>query len=94
MNKRQKIVLLSAVVVIVGMLIYPPFHYRYASGSVQNLGYGWLFDPPILGDRFANLLNQSPTYVGSVDVLMLIVQWVGAIIVAAVFFVVLKDKTT
>ena len=46
MNKKQKTVLIAIAVVILGMLLYPPFHWRVAGGQVGSAGYSWIFDPP------------------------------------------------
>jgi hypothetical protein len=42
MNKNQKRILIGMIVIIVSMLLYPPFQGR---GSVSNDGYGWIFYP-------------------------------------------------
>jgi hypothetical protein len=46
MNKKQKIILVAVIVVVVGMLVFPPFHVTLLTGTVENLGYGLIFSPP------------------------------------------------
>ncbi len=72
MNSGQRAVLLVFVVVAVGMMLYPPFHI-VSQGTEMNMGYGFLFDPPKKG-----------YLVASANVGVLLAQWVVAILVAAV----------
>ncbi|MBI4190757.1 MAG: hypothetical protein HY525_09490 [Betaproteobacteria bacterium] len=78
MNENQKKVVIGAVIVIVAMLLYPPFLIRGAGGATRNLGYSFLFDIP----------NGN----GSVDIAMLLVQWFAVAIVAAALWWLTKDK--
>jgi len=91
-NNKQKVVLVAVIVLVVGMLLHPPFHYRYSNGRVENLGYAWLFDPPIVGDRITNIFTQTPTYTGTVDIVLLLVQWLGVLVVGAAAFLLVKDR--
>ena len=72
MNSKQKLVLTTFVLVTVGMMLYPPFHITIR-GTEINMGYGFLFDPPKRGYLDA-----------SVNVPVLLAQWVAAILVGAV----------
>lgn len=85
MNESQKKIVIGAVIVIVAMLLYPPFLFRGASGATRNLGYGFLFDPP----QYATFSSASP---GVVDIAMLLVQWFAVAIVAAALWWLAKDK--
>ena len=71
MNSKQKLILFASVLVTVGMMLYPPFHI-VIKGTEMNMGYGFLLDPPKRG------------YLGaSVNVPVLLAQWVVAILVGA-----------
>ncbi len=45
MNKNQKIVVIVVGTVLLGMLVYPPFHLDIQKGTF-NQGFGFIFDPP------------------------------------------------
>jgi hypothetical protein len=79
-NDKQRVVLLAVVLAIGLMLIYPPFVFRGANGFTKNMGYGWIFDPPV-----ANLA-------GSVDVAMLLTQWFGVAVIGAIAFFLCKGE--
>lgn len=67
MNNTQKAILVAMAVIVVGMLLYPPYQFAAKSGMVMNMGYGWIFSPP---SRVAN-----------VNVPVLLVQWVAVAVV-------------
>ncbi|MCG2715138.1 MAG: hypothetical protein L6422_02425 [Candidatus Marinimicrobia bacterium] len=50
MEKKQKIILWIAIFIIVGMLLYPPWHVHQAPKIVSGK-YGFLFAPPRLAKR-------------------------------------------
>lgn len=79
MNLKQKLILLSFVIVTVGMMLYPPFHI-VIKGTEINMGYGFLFDPPKSGYLSA-----------SVNVSVLMAQWVVVILVVGVGWFLTKD---
>lgn len=58
------------------MILYPPFHIRYANGVIDNLGYHWLFDPP-----------YESGLTGVVHIPTLFVQLVGLAILGSVLWV-------
>lgn len=82
MNDKQKRVLFGTVAIVIGMLIYPPFHLVQANGVELNMGYGWIFDPPSRGYVTA-----------TVDVSMLLVQWIAVLVVSALVFLTLASDT-
>lgn len=82
MNKNQKAVLIAMIAVIVMMLLYPPFHLHYKNGVVLNMGYGWIFEPPKRGVIEA-----------TVNVPMLLVQWMGVLLVGGLGLFLTKDST-
>jgi hypothetical protein len=75
MTTRQSRILFIASATLVAMLLFPPFDLRLANGVVMNLGYGFLLDPPKRGQM-----------AGSVDIGLLLVQWVGVLILAVPFW--------
>lgn len=83
MNSKQKIVLFAFVLVSVGMMLYPPFHI-VIKGTEMNMGYGFLFEPPKRG------------YLGAtVNVPVLLAQWVVAILVGvAGWFITKNDENS
>ena len=67
----------AVAVVVLGMLLYPPFLQKHSSGGVFGMGYDWLFSLP---------------YLATVDVATLLTQWVGVLIVGGITFFLLKSK--
>ena len=78
MNKHQKQVLILCAVILLGMLLFPPFQAQ-VRGTVFNLGYHFLAQPPHRGSVPA-----------SVNVQMLVVQWVGVALLGAIALLLLK----
>ena len=76
MNKNQKLILIAVAVVVVAMFIYPPFQ-AVRSGTIHNMGYGWIF---ALSKRGYMTINVS----------MLIIQWIGVFIVGGIAFFLAK----
>lgn len=80
MNETQRKLLIAVGVIVLGMLLYPPYRvYGYGSysSSIRDTGYAWLFDLP---------------FQATVDVTTLVVQWLGVLIVGGIAFVILKTK--
>ena len=73
MIKRQRQILFATAAVIVAMLLIPPFQYQNGPHELINLGYGFLFSPPIYA-------NDA----GTVDKGMLLVQWVAVALVGGI----------
>ena len=46
MNGNQKILLIVVAIVLVAMLLYPPFVYQGLHGNAANAGYGFIWDAP------------------------------------------------
>lgn len=80
MNKNQKRILIAVVVVVVAMFIYPPFQ-AVRNGTVYNMGYGWIF---ALSNRGYMTINIS----------MLIIQWIGVFIVGGIAFFLAKGESS
>ncbi len=80
MNKKQKRVLIAITVIILGMLVYPPFHWRAEGGIVTSVGYGWIFDPP----------SPDSSVLPTVDTGLLVTQWLGVLIAGGIIWFILK----
>lgn len=77
MNDNQKKVIIATASLIVLMFLFPPFH-QYYNGTEINLGYSFLFNPP-RGN------------VGSVNIIQLLIQWLGVGVVGGLIYFLLKD---
>ena len=83
MNSKQKQVLIVVVLVVVGMLLFPPFqldHYRGEAVEL-NMGYGFLFAPPHVG-----------RFVASIDIPVLFTQWFAAVLVGGMAWFLFKGE--
>lgn len=80
MNKKQKAVLIAIMVVILGMLLYPPFH-CIVGQRVWSAGYSWIFDSP-----------ESMGVLATVNVGLLLAQWLGVLIVGGIMWFMLKSE--
>ena len=81
MNGKQQIVLLLTTVVLIIALSYPPFLLVTPNGSVLNLGYGFLFDPPM----------YSNTRAGSVNVSLLAIELLVILLVGGIVTLIFKE---
>ncbi|MEO6202231.1 MAG: hypothetical protein ABIU05_09825 [Nitrospirales bacterium] len=77
MNEIQRKVLIGVGAVVFGMLLYPPYRILGRNNTVVQSGYALLFDLP----------NRA-----TMDVITLLVQWIGVLIVGAIAFVLQMDK--
>ena len=79
MNTRQKGVLVVVAILIVGMLLYPPFYQdvRTGSGAGTTLSH--------YGSLFGDLM-------GRLDFWWLLAQWLAVGIVGAIVYVLMADK--
>jgi hypothetical protein len=76
MNENQKKVLIVIGAVVLGMLLFPPFHYV---GSLQEVGggYSFIFNPP---------------YNAMIDIKTLFAQWIGVLIVGGIAVFLFKSE--
>lgn len=81
MNKKQKIALIAITVVILGMLLYPPFHWIGKGGEVGSAGYSWISDPP----------RSMGGFLAKVDIGLLLTQWLAVLIAGGITLFMLKD---
>jgi hypothetical protein len=82
MNEGQKKVVMISAVIIVLMLIFPPFHYINQIGVEINMGFSFLFNPP----------SRSSYVTGSINMAQLFLQWVGVGFVGGLIYFLQKDK--
>lgn len=80
MNRNQQVAIAVGASVILLMLIFPPFHVQIRD-TTFNMGYAFIFDPPKRGYITA-----------SVNVGMLLVQWVGTLLLTGLAFFMLKSS--
>lgn len=79
LNQTQKFILAAIIAVLVAMIAFPPFHV-IGQVTVYNMGYGWIFDPPERGNIRA-----------SVNVFMLLIQWIGVLVGGGIACFLTKD---
>jgi len=80
MNRNQQIVVILGASIVLLMLIFPPFHVQIRD-TTFNMGYAFILDPPKRG------------YIGaSVNIGMLLVQWVGTLLLTGLAFFTLKPS--
>lgn len=77
MNEMQRKVLIVVAILVVAMLLYPPYSMQNEWGSKVQIGYTWLFE----GYAYS-----------SVDVAMLFTQWIGVLIVGGIAFLLARTK--
>lgn len=82
MNHKQRRILITASVMLVVMLAFPPFHFASQSADI-NMGYGFILDPPKFG-RF-----ERPA---TVNVALLFMQWLVVSAVAGIAFMLAKSS--
>ena len=82
MNKKQRWVLFSCAAIIALMLLFPPFHWPHGlSGTVENMGYAFLFSVP-----------EGAVVAPTVNAVTLLVQWFGVLLVAAILWFAFRDN--
>lgn len=81
MNHAQKNILTGALVATVGALLFPPFQFVWT--ATISLGYGFLLSPPTH--------NSLP---GTVDVALLLAEWIAVAIVCGILWALKRDKPT
>ncbi len=79
MNKKQKIILTAAAIVIISTLMFPPFHLKTQS-RVYNHGYNFILNPP--------------TAASTVNTGTLLTQWVGVLLLTGLAWFLAKNTAT
>lgn len=82
MNDKQRNVVIGAIIAVIVALAYPPFHLHARPGIIINLGYSWLWEPPARGSLF-----------GTVNVSLLVVEWLAIALVAGALWWLFKEKS-
>lgn len=80
LSRSQRRVIAVGAVILGAMFLFPPFHFINYRGVQLNLGYAWLFSPPLVDDRYA----------GSVNIALLLVQWLAVGVVCAIALLLLR----
>ena len=81
MNSKQKIIVQITSVIILAMLLFPPFHILLREGVTINSGYNFILSPPSQGKVFA-----------LVNIWQLFVQWIGVCLMSGLMLVSFQDK--
>ena len=87
MNGKQKTISIVVIAIILAMLLFPPFQTKLPTGAIENLGYGLIFHPPVFELRYPSRGDLT----GTVDIGLLITQWLGVLIVGAIAYFLVKD---
>jgi hypothetical protein len=82
MNEKQKTVLIVVASVVSAMLVYPPFHIIVTGGRVIGRGYSWILNLPVLSNGLY----------GTVDIGLLLIQWIAVLIVGALTYLFFMDS--
>ena len=79
MNKRQKIVIVVMISLILFTFLFPPFYYQSMTAGIHwNSGYHFIFNPPHIEC--------------TVNIGMLFAEWVGILLVGSLFWLLFKEK--
>ena len=80
LNNTQRKIIIAMIIIIVGMLLFPPFH--LVNQADINLGYSFLFFPP---DKYRPELVK-------IDALLLLTQWFGVLSIGALLVLLAGEK--
>jgi len=83
LNQSQRRVIVVGASILGVMLLFPPFHFINSRGVQLNLGYSWLFSPPLVDGRYA----------ASVNIALLLVQWLAVAVISAVALLLLRSPS-
>lgn len=81
MNRRQRNVAIVVVIVLLGMLLYPPFVAIDRGGRIYNMGFHFILGPPHMG-----------ILVATVNTYLLFVQIITVLVVGAIVWHLFKDR--
>jgi len=85
MNRKQKLVLFAYSIVIVAMLVYPPFTLKL-QGHIVLSEHSWLWKPIMLNGDYGK------TALGTLNIAQLSFQLIAASLVAAALTIAQKDR--
>jgi len=81
MNTIQRVILFVSALVIIGMGIYPPFILKAPTAPEVSMGY-----------HFINMPPKISSFPAPINIPLLLVQWIGVLLVAAILCFATKDK--
>ena len=76
MSTSQRVILLVVAIIIATMLLYPPFTFDMPNGTTMNMGYSWIFEPPVVGSSTSAFVNIP----------MLLAQWAAVLVVGGIVY--------
>jgi len=81
MNDKQKKVLIAVAVIVLAMLLYPPYIQQIggANSIATTSGYAFIFELP---------------FRSTIHIATLLIQWVGILIVGGIAFFMVKDYSS
>ena len=79
LNNTQRKIIIAMIIIMVGMLLFPPFHV-VIRGTEINLGYAWLLHPP---------KNNPPA---SINAILLLAQWLGVVAIGGLLVSITKTS--
>lgn len=82
-NMKQRRIAMASLAAIILCLAFPPFEIHLQGGIVSNLGYAFIFNPP-----------QWRDLVGSVNVAVLVSEWLVVAIVGVTLCWLNKEPPT
>lgn len=82
MNTAQRWILKGALVALIATFIFPPFQ-LIGQQATDFLGFGFLFDPPIY---------DGTSIRATVNIALLLVEWVFIAIVSGILWALVADK--
>jgi hypothetical protein len=86
MNDAQRAVLLATAAILLIALLFPPFTIPYAPGSPRNMGYAFIFTPPVILES-----KTHPMY-ASVNVSLMAVEYLILATVGVFLFAAIKAR--
>ena len=78
MKKNQRIVLFATAMILIAMLLFPPFKSQYLQGVTVNAGYAFILKPPTY--KLYNSAYKSQVNLALLGLQYLIVATVGGIL--------------
>ena len=88
MNRTQKIIAVLTLLVIILMMIYPPF----ITQENLNAGYSFITDPPEFSRGYDNIGGSYTMAKANINVLVLAMQFFVALLFGSTLFFVFKSK--
>ena len=83
-NTKQRALLVITAIIVVAMLIFPPFIQELGSGVKTNLGYSFFLNPPSFPK------TNTIKFVAYVNTSLLITQFIGAVLISISLFIALS----